>query len=367
VSAELGTEIVRRCLDAGFAAAGVCDVSPSARADELWAWLDAGKHGSMSWMAEHVDVRTDPGRLLEGARSCVMVADLYQTRVGSREPVTPGRGRVARYARGRDYHRVIKRRLHAICDRLREELPGAGFRSFADSAPVAERELAQRAGIGATGKHTLTIHPKLGSYVVLGGFVTTLELEPPGGQREVGDVCGSCTRCIDACPTDAITPWSVDARRCISYLTIERELPIAPEFYGAIGDWLFGCDICQEVCPHNQPTRKARYRGDRVIDAYAAVRTGFDLLEVLGWDEPARRGALTVSAMKRVKLEAWKRNAVIVAGNFLEERPELVGRLREIVGDEGESALVRETARVVLQRHEGTKSLRHGGEGTERG
>ncbi|MEM7755678.1 MAG: tRNA epoxyqueuosine(34) reductase QueG [Planctomycetota bacterium] len=349
-SQQLGETIVERCLDAGFAAAGVCDVSPGAHADALLAWLDDGKHGSMGWMAEFVNVRTDPSKLMEGARACVMVADLYQTRTGSREAKVPGVGRVARYARGRDYHKVIKRRLHAICDRLRGEVPGAEFRSFVDSAPVMERELATRAGIGATGKHTLTIHPELGSYMVLGGFVTTLELMPPASQRVLTDPCKGCTRCIDACPTDAITPWSVDARRCISYLTIERSLPIDPAFHAAIGDWLFGCDICQEVCPHNQPTRKARYRGDRVLPEYEPVRTGFDLLDVLGWGEDDRRSACSVSAMKRVKLDEWKRNAVIVAGNWARERPELLDRVRDIAGDEAESDGVRETARVVLRR-----------------
>jgi len=304
----------------------------------------------MSWLADHADVRTDPAKLLDGAKSCVMVADLYQTRIGSREPSVAGFGRVARYARGRDYHAVMKRRLHAICDRLREEMPGAAFRSFVDSAPAMERELAARAGIGAAGKHTLLIHPKLGSYVVLGGFVTTLELQAPPGQSSVGDMCGSCTRCIDACPTDAITPWSVDATRCISYLTIERELPIDPAYHEAIGDWLFGCDICQEVCPHNQPTRKARYRRDSVLPAYEPKRRGFDVLEVLGWDESARRSALTVSAMKRVKLDAWKRNAVIVAGNCVGERPEVLEQLKKIAGDASEGEVVKRAAREVLQR-----------------
>jgi epoxyqueuosine reductase len=351
---RLSQTVVQRCLDAGFAAAGVCDVAPSAHVEAFGAWLDAGKHGSMGWLADHADVRTDPSKLLDGARSAVMVADLYASRAGEPEPVCPpGAGRVARYARGRDYHRAIKKRLHAVCDRLREEIPGAGFRSFADTAPVMERELAARAGLGWTGKHTLTIHPRLGSWFLLGGFVTTLELEPPVDQAPAVDRCGSCARCIEACPTDAITPYSVDASRCISYLTIEHREPIDAGWHRAVGAWLFGCDICQEVCPHNSPKDPAWAEG-RTHHEYGTASSSFDLLEVLGWDQTARRsGALTGSAMKRATLSMWKRNAVIVAGNRLASGVPVRGlreRIAEIAADRDEDDLVRTTARDVLAR-----------------
>ncbi len=314
---ELAHRAVGLCLDEGFALAGVCDASPSARGDALRAWLAAGMHGSMAWLAKHTDLRTDPARLLDGARSIVMVADLYASRAdtggGPSEPGGgPGRGRVARYARGDDYHKTMKKRLHRVCDALRAEHPGAGFRAFVDTAPVPERELAARAGLGWIGKHTLLIHPRLGSWLLLGGFLTTLELEPAA--RAEPDHCGSCTRCIDACPTGAITPYRVDARRCVSYLTIERREPIDPALHKGIGDWIFGCDICQEVCPHNTP----RPGEDRFppVGAHHNNRPGsFDLLDVLGWDADARATALRGTAMKRATLAMWKRNASIVMKN----------------------------------------------------
>ena len=260
------------------------------------------------------------------------------------------RGRVARYARGDDYHKVMKRRLHAMADVLLEAFPGERFRAFVDTAPVLEREHAVRAGLGWVGKHTLVIDPKLGSYTLLGGLLTTMELDPPPMQRVEPDHCGSCTRCIDACPTEAITPYSVDARRCVSYLTIERREAIDEAFFAGIGDWLAGCDICQEVCPHNSP-RPGPQR-DEPHAAYEPRRTGFDLLDVLGWDESARREAFTKSALKRLTLPMMKRNALIVAGNQLAVRDyvELHARIEAIAGDDDEDEMVRTTAAAVLSR-----------------
>ena len=190
--------------------------------------------------------------------------------------------------------------------------PGHAFRSFCDTAPVLEREHAERAGIGWIGKNTLVIDPALGSYVLLGGVMTTLDVRVPSSQKVVSDHCGSCTRCIDACPTAAITPYKVDASRCISTLTIEHRSVIDERCHASMGDWVFGCDVCQEVCPHNGPTRRG---GALVRDEYAPAVTGFNLLEVLGWSEDDRRRAFTRSAMKRVKLFAFKRNAAIAATN----------------------------------------------------
>ncbi len=162
-----------------------------------------------------------------------------------------GIGRVARYAQGKNYHWVIKNRLHAMSDQLRLEYPEAKFRTFVDTVPVLERELAEMAGIGWQAKNTMVINARLGSYLLLGGVATTLELLPPPEQVRSPDHCGTCTRCIDACPTQAITPYSVDGSRCISYLTIEHREVIDPALHEAMGDWVYGCDICQEVCPHN--------------------------------------------------------------------------------------------------------------------
>ncbi|MEM9063884.1 MAG: tRNA epoxyqueuosine(34) reductase QueG [Planctomycetota bacterium] len=340
---ELGAQITSMALDAGFAAAGVCRAEPTRWADEMRAWLDAGRHGEMGYLEDDLEVRLDPAALLDGGRSVLMVADLYATR-GDVERPEPGVGRIARYARGRDYHRVIKKRLHAMADRLRVLFPGSEFRSFVDTAPIVERELASRCGIGWVGKHTLVINPRLGSWMLLGGFVTTLELEPSVSQATVTDHCGSCTRCIEACPTDAIRPYSVDGSRCISYLTIEHRSAIDPAFYQPIGDWLVGCDICQEVCPHN-----SERNGDVGTrhEAYGSKRSGFDLLELLEWDERERRNAFATSPMKRVNLAMIKRNAVIVAGNHL-ALPGLRERIEAIAADDVEDEVVRETARAVL-------------------
>ncbi len=353
---SLGDAVVSMCLDAGFAAAGVASIEPTRWERELRAWLGAGKHGTMAWLENNVEVRTDPARLVDGASSAVMVADLYHTRADEQDPpLQPGQGRIARYARGRDYHDAIKQRLHPLCDTLRERFPGEAFRAFTDTAPVLERELAQRAGIGWTGKHTLTIHPRVGSYLLLGGFVTTLELGTPDGQEIVTDHCGTCTRCIDACPTDAITPYSVNASACISYLTIEHRTTIDRRFHEAIGGWIFGCDICQEVCPHNSardagqlpqggaarhaPYEPSREPGDRV-----------DLLGVLGWTAEDRSRELSKSAMKRATLTMWRRNAAIAAGNALKSNdlPSLRARLESIAADETDDPMVRDAARQAL-------------------
>jgi len=358
---NLGRDIVHRCLALGFARAGVCEAAPSGREGELCAWLEGGRHGTMGWMEDHLAERCDPRRVLPGARSMILVADQYASRNDPPDERRRGAGRIARYARGRDYHRVMKKRLHALADELRAAHPEQEFRAFVDTAPVLEREHALRAGLGWIGKHTLLIHPRDGSYFALGGVLTTLAIEPPQEQERVADHCGSCTRCIDACPTDAITPYSVDARRCISYLTIEQREPIDPAFHEAMGDWLFGCDICQEVCPHNSP----RGQGAPVApgrSGYAPRREGFDLLEVLGWTEADRREAFTTSAMKRATLAMMRRNAVICAANALREQASgargrgsdsaapplahaLCNRLREIAADEQEEKMVRDAAR----------------------
>ncbi|MEM7228609.1 MAG: 4Fe-4S double cluster binding domain-containing protein, partial [Planctomycetota bacterium] len=225
------------------------------------------------------------------------------------------------------------------------------FRACVDTAPVLEREHAQRAGVGAVGKHTLLIDRGVGSYLLLGEVLTTMEIAPSPASEP--DPCGSCQRCIDACPTDAITPFAVDARRCISYLTIEHRSIIDEQFHAAIGDWLFGCDICQDVCPHNQATD--RTTAAPVHDIYAPQRSGFDVLDVLGWTEDDRRLAFIRSALKRAKLGMMKRNALIVGANLLErmtpeERAQYAERVERLQCDVTEEDIVRETARQIAAR-----------------
>ncbi len=344
----LGRTLIDRALSLGFACAGIAGVEPSDYRQQLEDWLDAGKHGTMGWMDEHRELRASPGKLVEGARCVLVVGDLYASRDDNRdEPIKPGWGRIARYARGRDYHKLMKQRLVKLLLALRDEHPGADFKAFVDTAPVPERELARRAGIGWVGKHTLVIHPRLGSYMFLGGIVMTLDASAPPSQAVVTDHCGSCTRCIDACPTDAITPYSVDARRCISYLTIEHREPIEPGLASSMGDWIYGCDICQEVCPHNSP-RERQLLPSGENSSYRSERASFDLLEVLGWDEGARRVAFTGSAMKRAKLGMMQRNAALVAMHQRLTDEAVIGRLRALAADASADPLARDGARQAL-------------------
>lgn len=306
------------CDRAGFALTGVCMATPSEFPERMRAWIASGRHGALDWFPRTTEARLDPNAVLEGAVSCVMVCDLYATRHARPEAPMPGVGRVARYARGRDYHTVIKKRLHTVCDRMLEHWPGAKARAFVDTAPVPEREYARRAGLGWIGKNTMLIHPRLGSYTLLGGILTTLDLSPTDESDMVSDHCGTCTRCIDACPTEAIDlddqgRGRINARSCLSALTIEQREPVDPAYHEKFGDWLFGCDVCQEVCPHNS----ARADGVDVgvtHDAYHERRAGFDLLDVLNWTADDRRAAFGTSAMKRATLGMMHRNASILLG-----------------------------------------------------
>ncbi|HUO82554.1 MAG TPA: tRNA epoxyqueuosine(34) reductase QueG [Gammaproteobacteria bacterium] len=359
--------VLTRCRELGFALAGVCDAQPIDRPGAYLNWIEAGKHGEMTYMARNVQLRTDPAAMVPGAKAIICVADRHhvETSKGRRVerakgegvvgPRSSALGRIARYARGDDYHKVIRRRLIALCDELREMFPDVTFRACVDTAPVMERGHAQRAGLGAIGKHTLLIERGVGSYLLLGEIITTLALEPTSPAED--DPCGSCTRCIDACPTDAITPWSVDATKCISYLTIEHRGVIDEKYHDAMGAWVFGCDICQEVCPHNQRTR-AKRQAD-VFPAYEPMREEFDLLAVLHWTEDDRRRAFARSAMKRAKLHMMHRNAAIAAGNALtkghgvsnsEVGRALSERLRAMAESADHPQSVRQAARSALRR-----------------
>jgi epoxyqueuosine reductase len=203
---------------------------------------------------------------------------------------------------------VIRERLEPLAEELRDRFPGERFRVSVDTAPIAERDHAVRAGIGRIGKHTLLIGPRgVGSWLVLGEIVTTVELAPTGAAS--GDPCGSCTRCIEACPTRAIEPWSVHAERCISYLTIEHRGDPAAWFRERSDDWIFGCDACIEACPHSAFTLRSRRMP--VHAAYAPRHVDLDLAEVLAWDESAMEALGLSEVLRRPSLEAWHRNAIL--------------------------------------------------------
>jgi epoxyqueuosine reductase len=265
----------------------------------------------MEYLAKRFDERVQPTAYLPGAQSIVCVAMNYHVEL---QPVAPEavkhHGRVARYALGDDYHELIKERLHRLADWIRQRAPEAHTRACVDTAPVMEKEMAGRAGVGWIGKNCCVINEEIGSWVLLGEIVTTLAL--PADEPAV-DRCGTCTRCIDACPTGAITAaYQLDARKCISYLTIEHRDEIPAEYRAQIGEWLYGCDICQDVCPWN---RKAPSTTEAAFVPRFPTGT-LDLNEVLSWNTDTYREKLRGSAMKRVKLPVLQRNARIVAENL---------------------------------------------------
>jgi epoxyqueuosine reductase len=232
-----------RALAAGFDLAGVATLGPPETREQFDAWLAAGCHGEMGYMARHADLRRDARRPVAGMVSALVVALNY----GGTQPAGP----IARYARFTDYHRVMWDKLDAVLVWARDEIPTIGGRSFVDSGPVLERDLARRAGLGWFGKNTLLLNPRLGSFFFLGALFLDVALTPD--PLFVADHCGTCTRCVDACPTQAfVAPHVLDARRCISYLTIELKGDHTAEQAGMIGEHLFGCDVCQEVCPWNE-------------------------------------------------------------------------------------------------------------------
>ena len=234
----------------GFTAAGVCPAVAPPGLDRFRRWLEAGYAGRMDYLPGRAAAYEHPRHVLEGVRSLLMLAMNYRT-TEPREPAA-GEGRISRYAWGEaDYHDIIHRRLNSLAAWLQQQAPGARVRGVVDTAPLLEREFARLAGLGWTGKHTLLINPREGSYFFLAALLTDLEL--PTDRPFEADHCGSCTACLDACPTDAFPqPYVLDASRCISYLTIELREAMPVELRRGVGDWLFGCDICQDVCPWNR-------------------------------------------------------------------------------------------------------------------
>jgi epoxyqueuosine reductase len=297
--------IKAKARELGFDLVGVAAAAASARRDYFREWLDAGMGGEMGYLSGRFEERADPSVYLPDARSVVCVGMNYFVPLNA---PPPGAARVARYALGEDYHEVIKSRLFALADFIREICPQAKTRCSVDTAPVMEKDLATRAGIGWQGKNTCVINEKIGSWILLGEVVTTAELTV---DEPAVDRCGSCKKCIEACPTEAITePYQLDARKCISYLTIEHRGEISAEVAEKIGEWIFGCDICQEVCPWNREPPSA------ADPALRPRRVALDPEDVLSWTDEDYRRELRGSAMKRVKLPMLKRNARIVAGNI---------------------------------------------------
>lgn len=244
------TELIRtEAQRLGFEFVGFAKAQPlDEEAKKLEIWLRQGAHGKMAYMENHFDLRIDPTKLVPGAQSVICLTFNYFTPEKQHDPDAP---KISRYAYGEDYHHVVKDRLKLLLEYMREQIGDINGRCFVDSAPVLEREWARRAGIGWNGRHTLTIHPKRGSFFFLAEIICDLPLvydEP------IRDHCGTCRKCIDACPTEAISPegYWLDASRCISYLTIELREEIPAAFAPQMDNWMFGCDVCQDVCPWNR-------------------------------------------------------------------------------------------------------------------
>jgi epoxyqueuosine reductase len=308
---ELSTQIKLKARELGFDLVGIAPAHPSQYQDYFRQWLAQGRAGTMHYLHKRFEERTDPAMYLPGAQSVVCVAVNYYAPL--EEPDQSKRGKVARYALGDDYHEVLKPKLHQLADWIHAAVPECQTKAAVDTAPLMEKELAARAGIGWLGKNTCIINPHIGSWLLLGEIITTAELEY---DNPAADHCGTCTRCIDACPTAAITaPYQLDARKCISYLTIEHRDEIEPALGAAVGEWLYGCDVCQDVCPWN-----SKAVGTEAAEFQPRMPTGsLDVGEVLNWAPDDYRARLKGSAMKRVKLPVLQRNARIVAENLSKE------------------------------------------------
>jgi epoxyqueuosine reductase len=325
-NAELALRLKARAREEGFSACGVCapDAIPEA-AGRLAAFVAAGWHGRMRWMAERMGWRGQPAALWPEARSVIMLAEVYTP---EEDPLAVleqrDRGAVSVYARGRDYHDLVKPRLKRLGRWLVAET-GAEIKVFVDTAPVMEKPLAQAAGIGWQGKHTNLLSRELGNWFFLGAIFTTLELP-----RDAAGVehCGSCRACLDACPTGALpAPWRLDARRCISYLTIEHDGPVAEELRPLLGNRIYGCDDCLAVCPWNKFAAVAREVGYAAKEAMQAPR----LADLAGLDDAAFRAMASGSPVKRIGRNRFVRNVAYAIGNSGD--PALLPAARRLAAD----------------------------------
>jgi epoxyqueuosine reductase len=342
----LARSIVAWGRELGFASVGIADTDLGAEEARLLAWLAAGRHGEMEYMARHGVRRARPGDLVPGTLRVVTVRLDYwpaQARDAGAVLADPSRAYVSRYALGRDYHKVLRSRLKALADRIADAVGPFGCRVFTDSAPVMEVALGAKSGLGWRGKHTLLL-TREGSLHFLGELYTDLPLPitPPTSAH-----CGSCTACLAACPTGAITaPYELDARRCISYLTIELKGPIPEPLRPAIGNRIYGCDDCQLVCPWN------RYAAAAALPDFAEVRNGLDdasLVELFAWTRADFDRRMEGSAIRRIGWEKWLSNIAVALGNA-PSSADVVAALRSREHDA--SALVRDAVAWALARHE---------------
>jgi epoxyqueuosine reductase len=328
----------------GFQAVGIADADLSAAEPRLLEWLARGWHGEMEYMARHGALRARPAELKPGTLrviSCRM--DYADSLENEEQKLSDGNhAYIAKYARGRDYHKVLRARLQKLCERIADEIGDFGYRVFTDSAPVMEVELAARAGIGWRGKHTLLLSRDAGSWFFLGEVYCDVPLPVDAPEKER---CGTCQKCMDVCPTQAIRgPYELDARRCISYLTIEHKSAIPEELRPLIGNRVYGCDDCQLVCPWNRFAKLTPEEDFR-------VRNGLDrtaLVDLFTWTEAEFDERMRGSPIRRIGYERWLRNLAVGLGNAPTSL-HVVAALRSRA--DHPSALVREHVRWALSRH----------------
>lgn len=333
-------------MELGFAQVGIATTELGDDETHLLDWLAQGRHGEMDYMARHGTKRSRPADLHAGTVRVISVRMDYDppgARDGWEVIDDPELGFVSRYALGRDYHKLVRARLQKLADRITNEIGPFGYRAFSDSAPVLEKALARNAGLGWIGKHTNLINRRAGSWFFLGELYTDLPL--PADKAE-SDHCGTCVRCIEVCPTRAIVgPQRLDARRCISYLTIELRGSIPLELRPLIGNRIYGCDDCQLACPWNKFARKS-------VEPDFAVRHGLDgaaLVDLFGWNEADFLARTEGSAIRRIGHEQWLRNIAVAMGNA-PRNTAIIEALQSRA--EHPSALVREHVAWALQRQD---------------
>ena len=337
-------------LELGFQQVGFADTDLATAERDLDQWLAEGRHGDMEWMGRHGRKRTRPDELVPDTRSVIVLRMDYLP--ADATPLDdllgqPDKACISRYAIGRDYHKTLRNRLKKLAQKIEAEIGAFGYRVFTDSAPVMEKPLAAKAGLGWIGKHTNLLNRHAGSWFFLGEIYTDLEFSP---DQPVRDHCGSCRECIDVCPTQAITaPYQLDATRCISYLTIELKGSIPVEFREAIGNRVYGCDDCQAVCPWN---RYAHFTSEDDFQPREDLDAG-SLVELFGWDEDTFLRRTEGTAIRRIGHERWLRNLAVGLGNA-PTSPAVVAALQSRL--DHPSAIVREHVEWALSRHRPSKT-----------
>lgn len=351
--------VTQMALELGFDLVGFAPAGPAPGASAFTDWLAAGYAGEMSYMARDPHKRLDPRRVLPGARTVVIVGASYDTLAVPHLILRdPGRGRIARYAWGADYHEILTPRLRILGERLAGE-----SRAYVDTGPVLERAWAERCGLGFIGRNTCLIHRERGSFLFLGavllgdeigdggpGVAPTPNSEPPHASRKSQSGCGNCTRCLGACPTQAFpAPGVLDARRCISYLTIELKGSIPVELRPLMGNWIFGCDVCQDICPYVR--RYSIPTHERAFYPADADRAAPRLLDLLALDRAAFNARFKGTPLMRAKRRGVLRNACVAAGNWGD--PATLLLLEQLAQDE--EPLVREHATWAIDRIKGQR------------